>query len=112
MVETIILMIMAAGACAFDAFTALAGFIPLVGQVLIFSAIAVDFVVFSIIELWLIMKGGWSVRKQSAALVGNLLSEIPFLNAIPFRLVGLAVSIYMINHPKIASLAGAAKPTA
>ncbi len=110
-VETVILFTIAGIAWAIDSFVSLAALMPVIGQVLLFGNMFVDFIVFAIIELWLIMKGGVSARKQSGAFAGNLLSFIPLANIIPFRLFGLGVSIYMINHPKAAQ-ALSAKPAA
>jgi len=54
------------------------------------------------IQLWLIMKGGIAFRKQVPALVGNLIELIPILDWLPIRTLTLLITIYMINHPKVA----------
>ncbi|MBI4159958.1 hypothetical protein HY504_02230 [Candidatus Wolfebacteria bacterium] len=71
---------------------------------------AATFPVWAGTQLWLILKGGIGFRKQAAYLGGSVASFIPVVNLIPTELAGLIVTIYLINHPQVAQVAGGAKP--
>jgi len=74
--------------------------LSLIGELL--DAIDLGWLVGFPIQLWLIMKGGIAFRKQVPALAGNLIELIPILDWLPIRTATLLITIYLINHPKIA----------
>lgn len=107
--EIIIMMMIVVGADLFDVFSGLAAAIPVIGQILIIFNWLIDFVVFAIVQFWLIIRGGIGFRKQAIALTGNLIEFIPLLDILPFRTATLLIAIYMINHPKAMRIIGKIK---
>src|SRR3989344_3705952 len=105
LVDAVIMFIIVLGADLFDAFAGISGFVPGVGQVIMFINWMVGLTVLAITQFWLIMKG----IKGLSYLAGNLVEMIPILNILPIRTATLLVVIYMANHPKIASKVQMAK---
>lgn len=107
--EIIIFLLLNGGADLFDVMVGLAAGVPVVGQVGLFMAPPVGFSVWATTQFWLIMKGGIGFRKQATYLAGGILDVVPLLNILPARTVTLIITIYLVNHPQVAQVAGAAQ---
>ncbi len=103
--EAIIMVMIAGGADALEAVTGMLVVVPIIGKILLFANFLVDISVFAIVQFWLIMKGGIGFKKQMTALVGNLIEFVPGLDILPFRTTALIITIYLVNHPKVAQIA-------
>lgn len=103
--EIIIMLMVVGGADALEVVTDLSFAIPVIGQILLFTNPFIDIFTLAIVQFWLIMKGGIGFNKQATVLVGNLIELVPGLDILPIRTVSLIVTIYMINHPKVAKMA-------
>ncbi len=93
------------------------GLTDLIGIVLVFFGLddffILDILTFPVTQLYFRMKG----VKATANLVSNILELIPYVGALPIRTIGLIITIYLVNHPKmpvaqIAQVAGGKAPKA
>jgi len=105
--EALLVILFNLFADAVDAALNFLALIPVVGMGVLMISPFVSASFFAITEFWLIMRGGAGFRQQVSVIVGNLLDIIPFLNFLPFKTASAAIAIYMINHPKIATVVSA-----
>ena len=101
---------MVAFADIFDVVTTISLAVPVLGEILIVLNWFVDIVVLAIIWIWLIIKEEIGARIMITSLIGSLAEFIPLLDVLPIRTVVLLLTIYMINHPKVADAAAKLTP--
>ena len=108
--EAILMFFVVAFADIFDVVTTISLAVPVLGEILIVLNWFVDIVVLAIIWIWLIIKGEIGARIMITSLIGSLVEFIPLLDVLPIRTVVLLLTIYMINHPKVADAAAKLTP--
>ena len=108
--EAILMFFVVAFADIFDVVTTISLAVPVLGEILIVLNWFVDIVVLAIIWIWLIIKEEIGARIMITSLIGSLAEFIPLLDVLPIRTVVLLLTIYMINHPKVADAAAKLTP--
>lgn len=108
--EAILMFLVVAFADIFDVETMISLAVPVLGEILVVLNWFVDIVVLAIIWIWLIIKEEIGARIMITSLIGSLAEFIPLLDVLPIRTVVLLLTIYMINHPKVADAAAKLTP--
>ncbi len=108
--EAILMFFVVAFADIFDVATMISLAVLVLGEILVVLNWFVDIAVLAIIWIWLIMKGEIGTRIIVMSLIGSLTEFIPLLDALPIRTAVLLLTIYMINHPKVADAAAKLTP--
>ena len=109
--EAILMILIVVFADIFDVVTTISLAVPVLGEILTALNWFVDIVVLAIIWIWLIIKGEIGARIMITSLIGSLVEFIPLLDVLPIRTVVLLLTIYMINHPKVADAVARLTPT-
>jgi len=91
--EAVIMILLSASIDIAEIFVDLAFGVPVVGQVLYFLNWVMEFFTTGITQIWLWLRGA----KWQAALAGNIIEFIPFINILPIRTVSLILTIYLTN---------------
>lgn len=81
------------------------GFLDLVGVILVFFGLddffILDILTFPVSQFYFRIKG----VKCAADLAASILELIPYLGSLPIKTIGVCLTIYLANHPKITEIA-------
>jgi len=103
--ESILAVLSCLFADGIEALVMLIGVVPFITPLALGISWFINFFVWAIIQLWLILKGVRNLWFFS----GSLLEYIPFIDVLPIRTATIIAVIFMANHPKITRAASLAQ---